>query len=78
MFRWLLLEKMSWNHRLMKMKDGEDDFYQFHEVYYDKEGNVESYTKNGITVGGKDIGEVKWVLLEMLAALDKPVLDYEE
>ena len=69
---------MSWNHRLMKMKDGEDDFYQIHEVFYDKEGNVESYTKNGVTVGGKDIGEVKWVLREMLAALDKPVLDYEE
>jgi len=69
---------MSWNHRLMKMKDGEDDFYQIHEVFYDKEGNVESYTKNGVTVGGKDIGEVKWVLLEMLAALEKPVLDYEE
>ena len=69
---------MSWNHRLMKMKDEEDDFYQIHEVFYDKEGNVESYTKNGVTVGGKDIGEVKWVLLEMLAALDKPVLDYEE
>jgi hypothetical protein len=62
----------------MKMKDGEDDFYQIHEVFYDKEGNVESYTKNGVTVGGKDIGEVKWVLLEMLAALEKPVLDYEE
>ena len=69
---------MSWNHRLMKMKDGEDDFYQIHEVYYDKEGKVESYTKNGVTVGGKDIGEVKWVLLEMLKALDKPVLDYED
>lgn len=69
---------MSWNHRLMKMKDGEDDFYQIHEVFYDKEGNVESYTKNGVTVGGKDIGEVKWVLREMLAALEKPVLDYEE
>ena len=69
---------MSWNHRLMKMKDGEDDFYQIHEVYYDKEGNVESYTKNGVTVGGNDIEEVKWVLLKMLAALDKPVLDYEE
>ena len=69
---------MSWNHRVMKMKDGEDDFYQIHEVFYDKEGNVESYTKNGVTVGGKDIGEVKWVLREMLAALEKPVLDYEE
>ena len=60
------------------MKDGEDDFYQIHEVFYDKEGNVESYTKNGVTVGGNNIGEVKWVLLEMLKALDKPVLDYEE
>ena len=69
---------MSWNHRLMKMKDGEDDFYQIHEVFYDIEGNVESYTKNGVTVGGNNIEEVKWVLLEMLAALDKPVLNYEE
>jgi len=62
----------------MKMKDGEDDFYQIHEVFYDIEGNVESYTKNGVTVGGNNIEEVKWVLREMLAALDKPVLDYEE
>ena len=69
---------MSWNHRVMKMKDGEDDFYQIHEVFYDKEGNVESYTKNGVTVGGNNIEEVKWVLQEMLAALEKPVLDYEE
>jgi len=69
---------MSWNHRVMKMKDGEDDFYQIHEVFYDIEGNVESYTKNGVTVGGNNIEEVKWVLREMLAALDKPVLDYEE
>jgi len=69
---------MSWNHRVMKMKDGEDDFYQIHEVFYDKEGNVESYTKNGVTVGGNNIEEVKWVLREMLAALDKPVLDYKE
>ena len=60
------------------MKDGEDDFYQIHGVFYDKEGNVESYTKNGVTVGGNNIEEVKWVLREMLAALDKPVLDYEE
>ena len=69
---------MSWNHRVMKMKDGEDDFYQIHEVFYDIEGNVESYTKNGVTVGGNNIEEVKWVLREMLTALDKPVLDYEE
>ena len=69
---------MSWNHRVMKMKDEEDDYYQIHEVFYDKEGNVESYTKNGVTVGGNNIEEVRWVLQEMLAALDKPVLDYEE
>ena len=69
---------MSWNHRLMKMKDGEDDFYQIHEVHYDKDGEVKGYTKNGATVGGNNIEEVKWVLREMLAALDKPVLDYEE
>ena len=69
---------MSWNYRLLKMKDGEDDFYQIHEVYYDKQGKVKGYTKNGATVAGNDIADVKSVLMKMLSCLEKDVIKYEE
>ena len=69
---------MSWNYRLLKMKDGDDDFFQIHEVFYNKKGKVKGYTKNGVTVAGKDIAEVKWVLMEMLSCLEKDVIQYEE
>ena len=35
---------MGWNHRVMKHKDGEDDFFTIHEVYYNKKGKVDGYT----------------------------------
>lgn len=69
---------MSWNYRLLKMKDGEDDFYQIHEVYYDKQGKVKGYTKEGVTVAGNDIADVKWVLMEMLSCLERDVIKYTE
>lgn len=69
---------MSWNHRLMKMKDGDEDFYQIHEVYYDENGKIQGYTKNGVTVGGNSVKEVRWVLEKMLETLDKDILDYKD
>jgi len=68
---------MSWNYRVLKTKDGDDDFYQIHEVHYDKQGNVEAYTKEGVTVAGNDIADVKWVLMKMLSCLEKDVIEYE-
>lgn len=69
---------MSWNYRVLKTEDGEDDFYQIHEVYYDKQGKVNGYTKNGATVAGNDIANVKSVLMKMLSCLEKDVIKYEE
>lgn len=69
---------MSWNYRVLKTKDGDDDLYQIHEVHYDKQGNVESYTKEGVTVTGNDIEDVKWVLMKMLSCLEKDVIKYEK
>jgi hypothetical protein len=68
---------MSWNHRVMKQKDGDDDWYQIHEVHY-KDDKVHGYTKNGTTVAGHSIEELRWNLEKMLEALDKEILDYED
>ena len=68
---------MSWNHRVMKSKDGDDYFYQIHEVYYDKEGKVDGYTARGTSPCGNSLQELKEDLELMLNCLNKEVLDYE-
>ena len=67
---------MGWNHRVMKHKDGEDDFFTIHEVYYDKEGKVNRYTAKGTSPGGNSLQELKENLKLMLKSLDKEVLIY--
>ena len=69
--------EMSWNHRVMKSKDGDDYFYQIHEVNYDKEGKVDGYTARGTSPCGNSLQELKEDLERMLKSLDKEVLDYE-
>jgi len=69
---------MGWNHRVMKHKDGEDDFFQIHEVYYDKNGKVDGYTANGTSAGGNSLDELRSELQRMIDSLDKDVLIYEE
>ena len=69
---------MGWNHRVMKHKDGEDDFFQIHEVYYTEDGEVDGYTLNGVAAGGNTLDELRSELQRMLDSLDKEVLIYEE
>ena len=63
----------------MKSKDGEDDWYQIHEVYYDEDNNVTrtiyGWIKNGATVSGNTIDEVRSSLKLMLASLNKEALN---
>ena len=68
---------MSWNYRILAHKDGEDWFFQIHEVYYDKEGKPNSYTANGISVGAESVEGINWVLGKMKECLDKPILSVE-
>ncbi len=65
---------MKWNYRLLKTKDGDDDFYQIHEVYYNDKGEVDGWTVKGATVGGHSKAEVKWTLMEMLSSLERDVI----
>ena len=66
---------MNWNYRILKTKDGEDDWYQIHEVYYDKDGKIKGWTENGATVAGNTLVELRDSLGMMLKSLDKEILN---
>jgi hypothetical protein len=64
---------MSWNYRLLAKKNGDNVYFQIHEVYYtDKKPT--SYTSNPITIGGENLEEVAWSLKKIKKALKKPIL----
>lgn len=67
---------MSWNYRVMKYKDGG---LGVHEVYYDKKGKVDGWTKDSI-IGGQSIEELLLVVETMKKDIlkDQPILDYVE
>ena len=64
----------TWNFRVMKFTQDNEDIYQIHEVHYDEKDNPSMYTENAYT----PIGESKLELFKefqmMLEAFDKPVL----
>ena len=65
---------MGWNHRILAHTDGEDWFFQIHEVSYDKQGNPNSYTEQGVSVGADSIEGIVWILDKMKECLNKPIL----
>jgi hypothetical protein len=71
--------KQCWNYRVLRHRSpdpSEPDFLQVHEVYSEDEKPT-SCSTDGARVGGESIEELRSVLERMLAALNKPVLDYE-
>ena len=71
---------MSWNHRVMKHEkaDGDDDWYQIHEVFYDSNRQPESWTVEGIAPGVNTLEELRDELLKMLEATEEQILEYKE
>jgi len=65
---------MGWNHRILAHKFDSGIYLQIHEVYYDKNGKIDSYTINPITVCGDDLESIKWTLDRMAECIDKPIL----
>ena len=42
---------MTWNYRLMKHVDGNDTWFEIHEVHYDCDGSIYTYDIKGIYMG---------------------------
>ena len=65
---------MGWNHRILAHKDGDEMYFQIHEVYYDKDGKPDGYTANAVSVGAESLDGIKWVLDKMKECVNKPIL----
>ena len=64
-----------WNYRVIKRTYGEEDGYEFHEVYYNDAGEIKSWTTEPVNPHGSNMAELRDDLQRMLEALDKPVLE---
>ena len=71
---------MSWNHRIIRHVYDHDvadiEEFSIHEVYYDDDGKPEMVTEKAAGSYGDSVKELKENHLRMMAAFDKPVLDY--
>ena len=65
---------MSWNHRILAHKDGDEMYFEIHEVYYDEDGKPISYTADGANVGSESLDGIKWVLNKMKECVNKTIL----
>ena len=77
---------MGWNYRVMRHppKDGEEEWYAIHEVYY-RSNDVDDltvpvhetgYSVDPVGVIADSPEGLRWTLQKMLEALDKPVLEH--
>ena len=71
----------SWNYRIMGFGYPENPHYAIHEVYYDEDEKLKSYSESAAVVFG-DLGDEKnsmsWILDQMREAIDKPILMEDE
>ena len=68
---------MSWDYRVFKKKIGNGFVYEVHEVYYNLDGTIRSWTENPINPAGGTSEELKKDFAQQLLAFDSSVLDYD-
>jgi len=64
----------KWNHRVIAIREERQDFFMIHEVHYDDDGNICSWTENPVSVSGDSLDEMRTTLHYMLRCLSKPIL----
>jgi len=70
-------ENRMWNYRVYRETGQFGDYLTIHEAYY-LEGDPQiptSFTAKPVTVGGESVEDLRWVLEQMLKALDQPILE---
>lgn len=65
---------MSWNYRVIKT-DHEEPVFVIHEVYYDENGLVKSWSEDPMHPLGESPEELKQDVKLMQAALDRPAIN---
>ena len=65
---------MHWNHRVVKQKIADQEFFSVRETFYNDDGTIMAYTEDPAGVIGESIEDLREYLQWCLRALDKPVL----
>jgi len=73
---------MTWNYRVIKKvykgTDYEEDSYSIHEVYYNKDGSISSWSIDPISIHGTTPEELKDDYEKYGEAFNKPILNWDE
>jgi len=59
---------MTWNHRVIQRTVHDETFYEFHEVYYNKAGQIIGMTENPVTPLGESLKELREEAIMFLQA----------
>lgn len=65
---------MTWNHRIIKKASEQETSYHIHEVYYDEQGKIESWTAKAMEPWGESISELRNDILHFWSAFRLPIL----
>ena len=73
------MKRMSWNYRIVARKYGDDEYYyDIHEVYYDNDGSIKMWTRDGVGIGGYSVEELRSAYKMYGVAFNKPLLYWHE
>jgi hypothetical protein len=66
---------MTWNYRVVRTTDGEEESFAIYEVYYDGDGRPGARTEDPAHSSGETLEELQEDLQAYLRALSEPVVD---
>ena len=66
-----------WNYRILEKKNEYHTYYEIHEVYYDKDGNIIAWTENPVDLYLESISDLKFLMKRFKKAAKKPILRIE-
>jgi hypothetical protein len=68
----------TWNYRVIKKPEGNEDLYAIYEVYYDSIGQPRSYSVEPCTVYTDSIEDLENELQRLQSALSNSILTLED
>ena len=66
---------MTWNYRVVRTTQGDEEWFAIYEVYYDDEGRPEARTEEPVSPAGETLEALQQDLQWYLRALQEPVLE---
>mgnify|MGYP001560878605 CR=1 FL=1 len=67
---------MTWNHRVIRHVESDNEWYAIHDVYYDENDEPDGVTLDPEAVIGDNLEDLQQTLEWMTKALSAPILDY--